>query len=764
MELYPKPRLKQKVISKQINARQSVLKGRPGSMEDESVKTFLKNKTYSKVRFTPEEECPLCQRRIRLKNLPGFIQRALFSKYSNSIKFFYTKGVNEILNKHRSRALSLYNEDQYWLPSQDCIVSYVRLQDYRERFKNLWKYHQFNIDQPKQDYKNIFEIAESYFHSKRRLQEKAIKKMLDVMTDSELEECEIKLSRFLNHREEFIEGEYKGGDRVIPKGMQTKRKQSLPSLSIIECIANQGQKKSKGSRNSPKLSQTAGRYMILEYGRPETPWEMDHFFGNATLLEETTKEHQWPSFVESTDIRKLEELNQPVAPKPYFGIDRYFTKKNYKQSFNTAANSSKINSIRNNLKEGSLVAQKSLGSSNRLFSGSQAYLRSKERQSTFGSQEKSMKVLIQEGDEQNTATKMIKQESAYTSGKKTLNHKDFSSKFNTKFSSTFLTATKKIKPKDSPVQETNHDLRRLVRELKSGYTASQTSQSPERPVAFKYVPDEPQTERAALRAGTLSRSRSTKRVDNALEKLNCKIVQIVESQRKKLEVENNKPVQKLPFRQVSRDVKYQSTANLKLPSRTLESASAAVLPRASLLAAKPKNDQSLKRLKQRPTASKPTSISKSRDVLGYDPQITGLLISPRDNGMSASRTSKHTAIWQNKESEKLNIYSSNLIHNFISNKRPALAADGSLSVNPHGVASRTDLTERDRFGSSKALHDRSNGRRVEESNSGQLSERQHNFSNSRNHIYKSTKTLGRSNLQSPPVSPRFQPSTLKPFR
>ena len=290
-----------------------------------NMKEYLQGKTAITVL---EEDCSLCQSKVKLKHMPVIIQRALATKYSNSINYFYTKGINEILQGTRSQSLVLYLEDEYWLPSRECIVSYFPGNKYQTMFGNLWKYHQFNIDQPKQPTKGIFSIAEGYFHSKRKLQEKAIKKMLEVMTDSELEQCEIHLSRFLNQPVEILETEYKAADQLIPTRLDSSsRVQGMNSLSMIESICQAGIRRDSVSR---------GNYLILECGDSPTPWESKVVLpqeqkmrtsplrrGKLTLVD-------WPSFMNNSDIKDFEAIlvKTPVAAAAVNGFSYKYPMKN----------------------------------------------------------------------------------------------------------------------------------------------------------------------------------------------------------------------------------------------------------------------------------------------------------------------------------------------------------------------------------------------------------------------------------------------------
>lgn len=227
----PKPTTKT-FVKKRINSNQSkdVTFGK-------NIKIFLQIKSRG---YVQEEDCQLCQKKIRLKQFPALIQKSLFKNYSNSIDYYYTKDINDILNNNRCAANLEYSELKYWRENQDTFTMWVPLNEFKATFLNLWKYHQFNIDQPVQTHKNIHLVIDNHFYMLRSMQEKAIKKMLDVMSETQLEQCDIHLSRFHNQKVELVELPYRGSDRFIFTQLNSthslggERSIVTPSLSRIE--------------------------------------------------------------------------------------------------------------------------------------------------------------------------------------------------------------------------------------------------------------------------------------------------------------------------------------------------------------------------------------------------------------------------------------------------------------------------------------------------------------------------------------------------
>lgn len=336
MDNYPKPWIKKGgkgFTSTSSRVQKAVPKAKKSAlheqMSSQKIKSYLKNRMPVQV---SEEDCPLCQRRIKLKHLPKIIQKALFSKYSNSINFFYSKAINEILSSSRSTSLLQYNELKIWNGDKDYMVSNVKSNEYKEKFLNLWKYHQFNIDQPKQDYTGIFIHVELFYQARRKVQEKAIKRMLEVMTDSELENCEIHLSKFAIQGEEVLEASYKGPDRVIPPSMNF-RKVRTPSLSMIESIGQKGLE----DRGSQKSS-----YLILQYGNVDNNWDSEDYFGSEPIKHKgALSDQSWPSFIELAEQMKLDSLINIEDHKPNFAkqkpglkIGTFFSKNGLEKGFN----------------------------------------------------------------------------------------------------------------------------------------------------------------------------------------------------------------------------------------------------------------------------------------------------------------------------------------------------------------------------------------------------------------------------------------------
>ena len=79
--------------------------------------------------------------------MPGIINKALFRRYCSSLNYFYTKDVNKIITKTKSAAYIKFKENILLDNQEEYLLRLYLFPEYEPKFTNLWKYHQFNIDQ-----------------------------------------------------------------------------------------------------------------------------------------------------------------------------------------------------------------------------------------------------------------------------------------------------------------------------------------------------------------------------------------------------------------------------------------------------------------------------------------------------------------------------------------------------------------------------------------------------------------------------------------
>lgn len=164
--------------------------------EGQSIKAICKGKV-SHSRQQSEDSCIFCQRKVRQKELPQIIQRSLYDRHCSSVNYYYTKDIKRIIYKQRCRDTTLAKDFELFDTKSEQLTAFYALKEFGRNFEAQWRYHQFNIDQPRVFERSIFSISETHYGAKRKLQERAIRRMLDALSDSELERCDLNLEPYM---------------------------------------------------------------------------------------------------------------------------------------------------------------------------------------------------------------------------------------------------------------------------------------------------------------------------------------------------------------------------------------------------------------------------------------------------------------------------------------------------------------------------------------------------------------------------------------
>lgn len=171
--------------------------------------------------------CVLCERNISNTKMPGIIQKALSRRYAVGLEFYYLKGINNIIKKKRSGDYIAFKDVTEYNKEEEFLRRLYQHDEFEGKFQFLWKFHQFTKTRPSIVNKSTYPLIVKNYHYKRRLHEKAIRRMLEKLSDSELENGEINIEEFMNEHEEFLE------ERPSEISNQILYKSQLESFSTV---------------------------------------------------------------------------------------------------------------------------------------------------------------------------------------------------------------------------------------------------------------------------------------------------------------------------------------------------------------------------------------------------------------------------------------------------------------------------------------------------------------------------------------------------
>jgi hypothetical protein len=175
------------------------------SKAHESNKERPLRETTLSSKFVQVNECILCLKKVKFREFPIIMNKALQRKYYVFAETFQLKGIDKILNSPHSTESIRFADLKIWVHDEQFFKRFYLAQEFGQKFKNLWKFHQFSFNEPRFHLRKGQSICEKYYRQHRKLQERGIRKMLDLLSDSELENAQIDLNHFIAIKEEIIE-------------------------------------------------------------------------------------------------------------------------------------------------------------------------------------------------------------------------------------------------------------------------------------------------------------------------------------------------------------------------------------------------------------------------------------------------------------------------------------------------------------------------------------------------------------------------------
>lgn len=153
--------------------------------------------------------CFLCLRKIHLSSIPLKLQTALKVKYRGMSKVEMSKHLKNINNVLSDKFFHWKNEVKNYLkPKPTYEVLFQKSYSQNEsafRLKRMTKSYQFQIFKMNQKDKQFYPIYNKYIASHKSLKAVIISNMLRKITEFELENASIHLSRYESQREEIFE-------------------------------------------------------------------------------------------------------------------------------------------------------------------------------------------------------------------------------------------------------------------------------------------------------------------------------------------------------------------------------------------------------------------------------------------------------------------------------------------------------------------------------------------------------------------------------
>ncbi|CAD8043546.1 unnamed protein product [Paramecium primaurelia] len=110
----------------------------------------------------------------------NIINHTLYHKYASSQNYYYTKEINDILNKNRTSATIKFYDDMQYLENEECMPRLYQYDDYQSKIQLLVEFYKYHHDLPRFTVdKDIIQILNLYYDKKRKLEYYKIQRQIE---------------------------------------------------------------------------------------------------------------------------------------------------------------------------------------------------------------------------------------------------------------------------------------------------------------------------------------------------------------------------------------------------------------------------------------------------------------------------------------------------------------------------------------------------------------------------------------------------------
>ena len=146
-----------------------------------SARNRTSSSSIKKIAGPSLEDCIFCSKKnqpAKKNHFPIMINKALYSKYSSSQNYYFTKDINEILTNSRTSVVIKYKDSLIIDEEEDYLKRFYKNSEYDYKIRMLTEYYKFHKDISRLFMMPTTNVLNKYHDKKRRLEYVRVTKML----------------------------------------------------------------------------------------------------------------------------------------------------------------------------------------------------------------------------------------------------------------------------------------------------------------------------------------------------------------------------------------------------------------------------------------------------------------------------------------------------------------------------------------------------------------------------------------------------------
>ncbi|KAM3131762.1 hypothetical protein pb186bvf_016158 [Paramecium bursaria] len=127
-------------------------------------------------------QCVFCSKfqYAKQENYSPLLTKALFSKYSSSQNYYYSKDINDILDNESTAAVVFYRDLETMVEQEEYLKRTYIKRDIHAKQKALLEYYKYHHDIPRLFMTKVYVTINKFHEKKRRIEYAAIKRKLNI--------------------------------------------------------------------------------------------------------------------------------------------------------------------------------------------------------------------------------------------------------------------------------------------------------------------------------------------------------------------------------------------------------------------------------------------------------------------------------------------------------------------------------------------------------------------------------------------------------
>ncbi|EAR83006.1 hypothetical protein TTHERM_01043230 (macronuclear) [Tetrahymena thermophila SB210] len=245
------------------------------------------------------EQCIFCQKFTAYRSFGPLLNKALYSKYSSSQNYFYSKDINDILGNVSTKVVIRFRDLETYDEEEEFLKRFYHKNQQPVKMRDLTEYYKYHKDIPRLFMVSIGNVMNRYHDKRRRIEYQRIKKQLNFETSNNNNSEDSQL----NTEEEDSNGNKASKKKEIPKecsnmlqeldvtlSFHQRMENKIKHINIDGTSNNQHISANYNGMNAFYMNQQPNKVYLQQQNRPQS-----NIFDMSSMMQKASNKNFFPA-------------------------------------------------------------------------------------------------------------------------------------------------------------------------------------------------------------------------------------------------------------------------------------------------------------------------------------------------------------------------------------------------------------------------------------------------------------------------------------